>query len=584
MITHSHKKTFLKLPYEPWICLFLILITLVVYFQVGTFDFNSYDTADYVYENRYVKAGLTTRSINWAFSAVHASNWHPLTWLSHMLDVQIFGLDSGRHHLINVIFHIANTLLLFGVLRLMTGNLWPSGLVAILFALHPLHVQSVAWVAERKDVLSTFFGLLAIWAYMGYGQRPTIGRYMPVFLFFILGLLAKPMIVTLPFVLLLLDFWPLERFQFEFTRPKGSTPSETISKGSLVVEKIPLFIAAAASCVVTVYAQQAGGAVSSLAEISLSDRIVNALVSYAGYIARMIWPAKLAVIYPYPGGWPAWQIWTACCLLAGLSFLVIRYCKSRPWLLVGWLWYLGTLVPVIGLVQVGAQAMADRYTYLPSIGLFIMFAWGLPDLMGRFRVKKPVLVIITAAIVIALGAVAYKQVGYWQNTVTLFEHTLEVTQNNYVAHNNLGHHWMERGKTDRAVTHFNKALQINPDFEIAHLNLGLILSRQGRLGAAIKHYFQALQINPDYTIAHNNMGNALYRLGKADKAIGYYLEAIRIDPEYAEVYNNLGAALIRVGEIEKAVVFFKEALRIDPGYIDAQKNLENTLAALRKSQ
>jgi len=583
MLTHSSQNTFLKLAYESWICLLLILVTLVVYFQVGTFDFNAYDTPDYVYENPYVKAGLTAGSINWAFTTVHASNWHPLTWLSHMLDVQVLGLDSGRHHLINVLFHIVNTLLLFGVLRLMTGRLWPSSLVALLFALHPLHVQSVAWVAERKDVLSTFFGLLAVRTYVRYGQRPMIGRYMPVLLFFILGLMAKPMIVTLPFVLLLLDFWPLKRFRFEFSKPTDSLPSETISKLSLILEKVPLFMVAATSCVVTLYAQHAGGAVSSLAEISLSDRIVNALVSYAGYIAKMFWPADLAVIYPYPGGWPAWQIGAAFCLLAGISFLVLRYWQSRPWLVVGWLWYLGTLVPVIGLVRVGVQAMADRYTYVPFVGLFIMVAWELADLTGRFRSKKPTAVVITTAIVIALGAVAYKEVGYWRSTVTLFERALEVTRDNYVAHNNLGHHWLEQGKTDRAAAHFNKALQINPEFELAHSNLGLILSRQGKLDAAIKHYYQALQINPNYATGHNNMGNALYRRGQPDRAVAHYLQAIRIDPEYAQAYNNLGAALIRAGQIEKAVMFFKEALRIDPDYVDARKNLENTLAALTKN-
>jgi len=584
MAIHPTKQTYLKLGNAGWICLLLILVILAVYGQVAFFEFSGYDTPGYVYENPAVKAGLTPRSIAWAFTSLHASNWHPLTWLSHMLDVQLFGLDAGRHHLVNVLFHIANSLLLYGVLRAMTGRLWPSCLVALLFALHPLHVQSVAWVAERKDVLSTLLGLLAMGAYVRYGLRPAVGSYLPVLLFFILGLMAKPMIVTLPFVFLLLDFWPLQRFQIGRSLPPGRLPPGSSSKAALILEKIPLFMISAASSVVTIYAQQAGGAVSSLTEIALSDRVLNALVAYAAYIVKMIWPARLAVIYPYPGGWPAWQIAAAFCLLAGISFLVVRCRQSRPWLVVGWLWYLGTLVPVIGLVQVGAQAMADRYTYMPFIGLFIMVAWELAALTGRFRAVRALVYAITAAVVLAAGAAAFNQVGYWRNTVTLFERTLEVTRNNYIAHNSLGHHWLEQGDTERAAAHFQEALLINPAFELAHTNLGLIQSRRGNLDAAMQHYVRALQINPNYSIAHNNMGNAFYRLGKANKAIAHYLAAIRINPEYAEAYNNLGAALIRTGEIDKAVMFFRRAIRIDPNYLDARNNLENTLSALKKSQ
>ena len=574
------KNTYFHPRYTPAIALILVIAIMAVYIQVVTFDFISYDTATYVYENQHVKAGLTKESINWAFTATYASNWHPLTWLSHMLDVQLFGLNPGWHHLTNVIFHTFNALLLFWVFCLLTGNVWRSGIVAALFALHPLHVQSVAWIAERKDVLSTFFGLLVIWSYVRYVQYPRVGRFMPVVLFFILGLMAKPMIVTLPFILLLLDYWPLKRMQLKFKKTYRVSKSIR-SKTALIVEKIPLFFIAAVSCIVTVYAQHAGGAVSTLAEIPMHVRIANALMSYASYIGKMFWPSNLAVIYPYGEVWPVWQIVLAFGLLAGITFLAFKCITSHPWFLVGWLWYLGTLVPVIGFVQVGAQAMADRYTYIPLIGLFLVVTWGLSDLWNRYRLKNVGMVTLTAGVLIFLAALSWKHVGYWKNSITLFEHTLAVTKNNYVAHNNLGHRLLELGKPTAAIPHFEKALQINPAFEVAHLNLGLALSRQGNLEAAINHYSEALKIKHDYAVAHNNIGNAMYRLGKADKAINHYLQALRIDSEYAEAYNNLGAALIQLGETEKAVVSFRKALKVNPGYIDAQKNLENTLTALR---
>ncbi len=351
---------------------------------------------------------------------------------------------------------------------------------------------------------------------------------------------------------------------------------------SLVVEKIPFFLIAAASCMVTLYVQQDGGAVGSLALYPLHLRIVNALVSYASYIGKMIWPVNLAVIYPYPGVFPAWQVWVACLMLSGMSFLALKNYKSRPWLLVGWLWYLGTLVPVIGLVQAGSQAMADRYTYIPLIGMFIILTWGLSDLLERYRIKHFVFTIIATAILSALIAVSWNQVGYWKNSMTLFEHTLDVTKNNYIAHNNLGHRLLELGKTDEALRHFTKSIEINSEFEIAYLNLGLAFSRQGKLDQAINHYSKALQIKPNYTDAHNNIGNVWYRLGKADIAYKHYLEAIKINPAYAEGYNNLGAASIRLGDLKRAVFFFRRALKINPEFIGAQNNLTNTLSALEK--
>lgn len=550
--------------------------------QVVSFDFINYDTDRYVYENQHVKDGLTKKDIGWAFTTIYASNWHPVTWLSHMLDVELFGLKPGCHHFSNVLFHSVNAMLLFWILARMTGDIWKSGLVAALFAIHPLHVQSVAWVAERKDVLSTFFGFLAIGSYLRYVRCPRIGRYMPVLIFFILSVMSKPMLVTLPFVLLLIDCWPLKRFNFQMLSVSDGSGSQMPAKVSLIVEKIPLFLVSAASSMVTLYVQQDGGAVGSLALYPLHLRIVNALVSYAGYIGKMVWPVNLAVVYPYPDVFPAWQIWVACLMLSCMSFVALKNYKSRPWLLVGWLWYLGTLLPVIGFVQAGSQAMADRYTYVPLIGMFIFLVWGLSDLFEGSRIKQHYYVIITASILSALIAVSWNQVGYWQNSITLFERALDVTKNNYVAHNNLGHRLLELKKTDEALQHFAKSIEINSEFEIAHLNLGLAFSRQGKFDQAIKHYSKALQIKPNYTVAHNNLGNAWYRLDKADKAYEHYIEAIKTNPTYAEAYNNLGAASIRMGDPKRAVFFFRKALKLNPEFGSAQNNLTNTLSALEK--
>ncbi len=565
-----------------WIGLLLALVTLAVYFQTGSFEFTNYDTPEYVYENAHVKNGLTRDSIQWAFSTTYLSNWHPLTWLSHMLVVELFGLEAGSHHLANVLLHLVNTLLLFLILHRMTGFVWQAAFVAMLFAIHPLHIESVAWIAGRKDLLSTLFGLLAIWSYIGYVRFPTVGKFMPVLLFFLLSLMSKPMLVTLPFVLLLLDYWPLERCRSGVKAPAGLQLSPAKSKTALVLEKIPLLGLSAASCVVTVYAQLAGGAVGSSVVYSLYARLSNALVAYVSYIRQMIWPAKLAVIYPHPGNWPAWQVMISLAVLAGVTGLTIRYVKSKPWLIVGWLWFLGTLVPVIGLVQVGTQSMADRYTYVPLIGLYIMLAWTGPDLLKRCRYQKAGLAAVSALMVLILSVVSWNQARTWQSSLTLFERALAVTQNNYVAHHNLGHYHLKVRQLAKAGEHFAEALAINPKFEPAHLNLGVVLSRQGRIEDAIRSYTRALELKPDDVVAYNNLGNAFYRQGRYQRAIFNYQQALKLDSQYGEAYNGIGAALIQRGEIERAVAFFKIAVKMDPDDTAARKNLENMLAALQK--
>ena len=617
-MTDVTKKTFFNVRYELWICLLLVVATAAIYFQVAKFEFINFDTDQYVYENHHVKEGLTANSIRWAFSTLHVSNWHPLTWLSHMLDVELYGLNPGRHHLTSVFFHIVNTLLLFGLLTRMTGNLWRCGFVAALFALHPLHVESVVWIAERKDIISTLFGLLAIWSYTIYGRNPRISSYSLIVLFFILSLMAKPMMVTLPFVLLLLDYWPLRRLKLDARKEtSGSTQPVTsqASAVSLIVEKIPLFILSAASCLVTVYAQKSGGAVVSLGLHPLQNRIANALVAYAAYIGKMFWPGNLAIFYPHPGVLPVGQVIISGLLLAIITYFAVRFFKPHPWFLVSWFWYLGTLVPVIGLVQVGVQAMADRYTYVPLIGLFIIIVWGFGELMTHWKLQKMALTACGMAIVGLLTAVTWQQIGYWRNSTALFKHAFEVTDNNSVAHNNYALGVGMQGKTDEAIKHFKIALKISPNSANARINLGLAFYEQGkleesrrhfervlqikpndatahnylgkiqnRLGAperAIPRFRQAIKFNPQYAEAYNYLGVSLYRTGKADQAIPNYLKAIRINPSYAEAYNNAGAALIRLGEINKALALFREAVRIAPDYIEAQKNLSKTLAAMK---
>ena len=566
---------------EVWVCLFLVLSTLLIYFQVGTFDFVNYDTGEYVYENNLVKSGLTAEGIKWVFTTIHYSNWHPVTWLSHMLDVQLYGLHPGRHHLTNVLLHIVNTLLLFGVLRRMTGKLWQSSFVAALFALHPLHVESVAWIAERKDLLSACFGFLTLWFYARFVQNPGISRYVPVLLFFMLSLMAKPMMVTLPFVLLLLDYWPLVRSQFQVIGDKSDHPgSQTAVIVSLILAKIPLFLVSAASCIITLYAQQAGGSVGSFEFFPFHLRLVNALVSYANYMCKMVWPVNLAVIYPYPRVFPAWQIWASCLVVTGMSYLALVNYKSRPWLPVGWFWFLGTLIPVIGLVQVGSQALADRYTYVPITGLFIILSWGLFEILARWPLQKFKFAVIAVMVAGTLMAVSWKQIGCWKNSVTLFNRAVDVTKNNFIAQNNLGHALLMRDEITEAADHFKKSSEINPGFAAAHLNLALVLERQGKLEQAIKHYVKALQIKPNNTDAHNNLGNIWYRLGRTDKAYAHYLAAIKINPAYADAYNNLGTVSIRMGDPKRAVIFFERALKINPESESAQNNLNKALSAL----
>ncbi len=562
--------------------LFLTITTFAVFWQMRNHEFVILDDGKYVTENSHVRDGLTWEGLVWAFTTTHANFWHPLTWISHMLDCELYGLDPGGHHFTNLLIHIANTLLLFLVLERMTGALWPSAFVAAMFALHPLHVESVAWAAERKDVLSTFFYVLTIGSYVRYVEHPGINRYLLVLLTFALGLMAKPMLVTLPFVLLLLDYWPLDRFQFVQQSGNGCAQAQkSVCPNNqrstffrLVLEKFPLFVLAAVSCVVAYLAQEQGGALKALNLFPIEFRIANAVFSYASYIGKTIWPLHLAVFYPHPGILPLWQVIGAGLFLVSTSVLAIRAAHRSPYLTVGWLWYLGTLVPVIGLVQVGDHAMADRYTYVPLIGLFIMIAWGSCDISKRWRYLKTVLAISSGALICASMISTAFQIRHWQNSTTLFEHTLDVTADNSMAHTNLGVVLAGQGKPDEAVMHYTQALRIKPDHLEARINMGVALAAQGKLDEAVAHYSRALHIKPDFAGAHYNLGNALLEQGKTEEAIKHFREALRIKPNDAEVHNNLGIVLAKQGKTEEAIKHFREALRIKPGYTLARKNLE----------
>ena len=578
------------------LCWLLALTTLAVFLPVAQQGFVNYDDSDYVSENAHVQSGLKWENVVWAFTTGHASNWHPLTWLSHMLDAQLFGLQAGPQHLVSVGCHLANTLLLFLLLRRMTGALWRSAFVAALFALHPLHVESVAWVSERKDVLSAFFFLLTVGAYARYtevqsreavvagpesevqGSRFEVqGSRLPQFpaalfyvlslVLFALGLMSKPMLVTLPFVLLLLDYWPLRRFQ----------PATFFR---LLAEKVPFVLLAVASSVITFLVQRKGGAVSTA--LTFGARLANALVSYARYIGKMLWPTDLSILYPHPGHWPAWQVVVSAGLLLVVFAVVMLLGRKRPYLAVGWLWFCGMLVPVIGLVQVGIQSMADRYTYLPLIGLFIMLAWGIEELIPVRPGRAKALAVGAALVLAACAFLTERQIRFWRDSEALFRHAVQVTRDNYLAYNNLGFYLSGLGRTSEAMENYRLSLKINPAYEDALNNLGYALAGQKQYLEAIPLYEAALRVRPNHPEVHNNLGNALSETGKIDDAIRHYLIVLQQKPNHADAHNNLGIALAMKGKLDDAIVHFHEAIRCKPSYASAHSNLGNAYAVQHK--
>ena len=559
------------------IVLGLAVMTFGIYAQVIGHQFVTLDDPTYIRENPNVNRGVTLAGLAWAFTTFHVANWHPLTWISHMIDCQLFGTNAGRHLLVNALIHVANTLLIFYFLFRTTHGRWPSALVAALFALHPFHVESVAWASERKDTLSTFFGLLSLIAYVRYAEAPSIGRYAWVAIMLTLGLLAKPMLVTWPLVMLLLDYWPLRRLQSLDASDQLSVPSK------FVVEKLPLFALVAVAMIITFLAQAHGGAVRTFADAPFALRLSNAVVSYAKYLLLTFWPNNLAVYYPLaPTGIPTWQVIGAAFILIGITALCLFQRRDRPYLIVGWLWFLGTLVPVIGFVQVGGQTMADRYFYIPSIGVFIALVFGLADLAKSWRVAPSLSVGIAGGVLLILATLTNAQIQRWQDSFTLFEHTLAVTPPNLHIEHNLGLAMGGSGRYDEAVAHFEKALQIDRNFYDGLVGMGVTLEFQGRLPEAIDYFQAAIRSQPGAPTAHVQLGHVLWKQNSDQAALEEMRRASQLAPKDPDIRADFGLALELVGRIPEAIEQFHEALRMNPNNAEAHANLGLALLASGK--
>jgi len=529
------------------VCLFLVVIILAAYWQLPCHDFLDFDDNEYITQNFHLYDGITHESIAWAFSITDIAYWHPITWLSHMLDFQLFGLNPGMHHLTNLFLHVANALLLFIILNSITGSLWKSAFVAAIFALHPMNVESVSWASERKNVLSTFFWMLTILTYVRYAERSSSYRYLLILFVFALGLMSKPMLVTLPFVLLLLDYWPLCRFKLaqcdddiQVARQSDNFRFQKFSVFYLALEKIPLLLLSAFTIYLSSLSVQRLGIVISTETVPMNLRIANALISYLSYIKKMIWPLDLIIYYPYPESLPIWQTAGAGLLLIFASVLVFWVGNTRPYFIVGWLWYLGTLVPVIGLMQAGLwPAIADRFAYVPLIGLFIIITWAVPECLARWQYRKAGLVAIAAALLSTLMTITWIQVGYWSSGIKLFEHVLDVTPDNFVAYQKLGEILADQSKPAEALKYYSEVLRLNPNHVKAHNNIGNILASQGNDKDAIYHYNEVLRINSDYAGAYYNLGKIFANQGKTENAILHFQKALQKDPDMTQALYNL---------------------------------------------
>jgi tetratricopeptide (TPR) repeat protein len=539
------------------IYLFLFIGTLLVYSQVSNFAFLTFDDNSGLLNNPQVRDGLSWSGVGWAFTTAYASNWFPLTRISHMLDFQLFGLDAGWHHLMNVLIHALSSVLLFALLKRMTARLWESAFVAFVFALHPLHVESVAWVSERKDVLFAFFWFLTTWLYLDFVEKRTLQKYLLMVLAFCLGLMSKQMIVTLPFTLLLLDAWPLKR--------KGVR--------TLVLEKVPLVALSIAASLITILAQKKGGAVQSLASTPLAARAANALMAYVLYIADFIWPTGLAFFYPYPAHWPMGEVAFAGAALAAMSVLVVLAFRARPYLAVGWFWYLGTLAPVIGLIQVGHQQRADRYTYVPLIGISIMVAWAAAEAFAKWPGAQRAFAGAAIAVCAAWMLVTWVSIKYWKDSAALYTRAIAVTDANYLAHMNLGVDLVAQGRYQEGMRELYTSLEENQDQAHAHNSLGVALYMVGRKDEAIDQFTQSIRLLPTDAEPHVNLGNALLDMGRIDEATREFNTGLRLDPRMANAYYGLGCVLVKENRQAEAVPYFTEALRINPGFQAAREQL-----------
>lgn len=593
------------------VCLFLVTTVVVVYGQTLGHDFVYFDDNHYVAENARVRSGITFDNIQWAFTTFHLEFWHPLTWLSLMLDTQLFGVHPGGYLFTNLVLHLLNSLLLFAFFKRATASVWQSAMVAALFALHPLHVESVAWIAQRKDVLSTFFWILTMLCYLWWVRRPGFKTYLAVLLSLTCGLMAKSMLITLPFVLVLMDYWPLGRLPYD-----PGTRTFWPALLSRLGEKAPLIAVAVAAGVLTFLAQQSGGGIKSTAAVSVADRISNALISYVAYLTKMVWPVKLACFYPFPDSFAPWQVGGALLLLVLGTGSAVRSTRRHPFAVVGWLWYLGTLVPVIGLVKIGAFSMADRYSYVPLIGIFIVIIWGVPELLAGVNHRQTVMACLATLTLAMCTLTAANQVRYWQDGFSLFTHAQKVTSNNWFAHIALGRDLLRREKLNAAIEQLSETLRLKPNYIPAYIVLGVAYARQNKMDEAIAYLTRAermnpnladvqvslgilyqqqgdaekanrffkktLEIEPQNATAHKYLGNLMAARGELDAAGIHYAEALRIKPGDASVHYNLGLIMEKQGKNEKAIEQFRAALKIEPANADAHYNLANVMVKQNK--
>ncbi len=544
-----------------------MLLVLAVYgYSIG-FDFVHFDDNVYVSENPYVQKGLTRESVAWAFTTGYANFWHPLTWLSLMLDRQIWGPGPFGHHLFSTILHAINAVLLFWSLRAMTNDCWKSALVSAFFAVHPLHVESVVWIAQRKDVLSGFFWILTLWGYARYVKRPSAYAYIMVAFLFILGLMAKPMLVTLPFVMLILDYWPLRR-------------DEPFQK--LFIEKIPMIFISAIACTVAFLAQKAGGAVVPVEDLSISARFMNGLISYVSYIWKTLYPFNLSVFYPWPDHISWWRALGAGAILSAITAWTALNRETRPYLAAGWLWFMGTLVPVIGLVKVGDFSMADRYAYIPLMGIYIMLVWGGHDLTMKWFPARRYRAVFAAILLFLFAGRAGNQTTYWRDGITLFEHALQVTQSNYLAHNNLSVLFLERGALGKAEEHLNRALAIKPGSDEAHHNMGTLLTRRGEIDKALDHYYRAVKINSENSDSHYNIAGIYERRGRFAEAASHYRNVVRIMPHDWEAHHHLSRCLMESGHVREALEVLQTTISLNPYHAEAREYLKKLTAVMEE--
>lgn len=596
----NHSTTTLRSHYRGFlVCMLLGVAIFAVYWQVGQHSFIIYDDPLYVTDNLHVQKGFNLTNLGWAFANTDAANWHPVTWISHMLDVQLFGLNAGGHHLINVLLHSINSIFLFTLLLKWTGRFWSCWVIALIFAMHPLHVESVAWISERKDVLFAFFWLATLYFYTRYTEDNSTRHYLLAIIFFLFGIMSKSMIVTLPIIFFLVDYWPLNRIGNPAEQSGFILVNQSILLKRLFLEKVPFLIGSLIIGLVTIEAQKSGGAVGSLETYSCYIRLGNALVAYCKYMIQTIWPLNLAVFYPHPSSLPMGQVIASLTVLILITVSVIVSRQNRPWLLVGWFWFLITLLPVIGLIQVGQQALADRYMYIPIIGLLLIIVWGMEDIFTYLTQNKQILFIIVPLAIIGLAAVSWLQLSHWRSSVALFKRSIEVAgENQYAcnalgnaltlqgdieqaivkyrraleidpdyakAHYNLGHAMDVTGRPKKAIQHLRRAIDLKPDYAAAHNYLGYLLTRSGADMEAITHFLKALESKPNFSAAHLNLGNAYARRDNFNIAMQHYYQAIRFNPRFIEAYTQLGIALIQVGRRDDAAACFRTALKLTPG-------------------